>query len=116
MNIDDFEKFLNKKKRYKIQLGDYICIGNIMPNGRTQGLLKGYRCIGVNPNVKLQNVITVNGSEELTDDIITLTDKQLNNIRPLGSINYSWTLSLDEEFNKKYYPNFHDIIRKKIGN
>lgn len=68
-HIKSFESY-NKPK---ILLGDFVNIGSAKN-------YKYYRVVGVNPKIKIQEVLNKNGEEEL-GDIIILSDEDVKNIK-----------------------------------
>jgi hypothetical protein len=78
------------KRVNDIKLGDKILRGNINSKGFTVGdknHVKDYRVIGLNPIVKIQQVIIKKGWEEL-GEIIEIDNKIVNRLRPLFSSNH----------------------------
>jgi hypothetical protein len=70
----------------KIKLGDKITRGNIDSNGRVVGYpkhkVRDYRVIGLNPKLKLQEVLSVNGEVEL-GEVEQFDWKLQDSLRPM---------------------------------
>lgn len=69
-NVKNWKQFLNENKNdIGIKLGDKISRGKVDSNGNVVGYpkhkLREYRVIGLNPNLKLQEILIINGEEEL---------------------------------------------------
>ena len=107
--VKNWKQFLNENvnRDNDIKLGDKITRGNINKDGFTVGNpnhVKTYRVIGLNPNVKLQQVIMKNGEEEL-GEIIEIDNNIVNILRPLHS-NLSYMLSPDTDWSYSWVGNF----------
>lgn len=90
--IKKFEQFLNEDKTEKnIKLGDKIVRGNVDPAGMVIGYpknkVKNYRVIGLNPNLKLQEILIINGEEEL-GDVEEFNWTISNSLRPMFPKNH----------------------------
>lgn len=71
-HINKFGNFLTENKNdINIKLGDKISRGNVDSKGMVVGYpkhkVRDYRVIGLNPNLKLQEILIVNGEQELGD-------------------------------------------------
>ena len=62
-----FDQFINENKNYLgVKLGDKICRGKVNSKGMTIGKeVRDYRVIGLNPNIKLQEILSKKGEQEL---------------------------------------------------
>lgn len=107
--VKNFNQFINENinRNNDIKLGDSITRGNINGNGFVIGNpnhVKYYRVIGLNPNVKLQQVIMKKGEEEL-GEIIEIDNNIVNKLRPLhGSLSYM--ISPDTDWSYSWVGNF----------
>ena len=86
--VKNFKQFVNEQvenRRNDIKLGDKIVRGKINSKGFAVGNpnhIKDYRVVGLNPKVKLQQVITKKREEEL-GDIIEIDNNIVNSLRPM---------------------------------
>lgn len=71
-NVKKWDQFLNENVNgVGIKLGDKIIRGDVNSIGLVvdypKNDLREYRVVGLNPNLKLQEILIVNGEEELGD-------------------------------------------------
>lgn len=86
----DFQQEMKKRipnKNQKIKLGDSVTIGRNNPKKgkRTYDLWEDstyYRCVGVNPNIQLQEYDYKDGTDVL-GKTITLTDEEVERAKPI---------------------------------
>ena len=98
--VSNFEDEMKKRKSIgetKIKLGDSVAIGKKVSNN--DSMLKNpkyYRCIGINPDIKVQEIITIKGVEELAE-IRILSQKEIDIAKNMGNIlgmdlSHSWSI------------------------
>jgi hypothetical protein len=108
--VKNWKQFLNESvnRNNDIKLGDKIIRGNINKDGFAVGNpknIKEYRVIGLNPKVKLQQVLTKKGEQEL-GEIIEIDNTVVNILRLLPLTTFKDEPYTDTNLNYIWVGNF----------